>query len=768
MIHLRTFGGVDLRDSAGVDMRPVLAQPKRLALLAYLALAEASAFRRRDKIVALFWPELDDDHARGSLRQALSFLRRALGEGVIVTRGDEEIGVSRRVLECDASLFLDACGAGRDQEAMALYRGDFLDGFFVSDVAPELQSWVDDQRAELRRRAANSLWSLADATRADGNGASAAAFARQAAAFAPDDESEVARLVKFLDGIGDRAGAIAAYEKFAARLNEDYEVEPAPETQALVRAIRTRTEAAPSPALAAPPHSTVALNESSRDAVERTAERDRPPRRRWPVYAAAMVVLVGGYFIVTTNRAAPLDPEQVTVAVLPFEDLSGDRSHQYVADGITDELITDLAANGALRVINTPTMVSYRDSALTPQTIAARLHADVVVSGALHFFGDTVHQTVQLSAARQSRMLSAETFDGTRGELLRIQRDVARALTRRIRGTRVAAAEAELGRSPPQNAEAIDQYVRGRHWLDKPSFPNLNKSIDLFGQALDSDATFARAQAGIGDAYVRLGYGSWLAPGDAFPKAEAAAWKALELDSTLAEPHATLGFVQMYYHWDWAAAEREFQRSLALNSSYATAHEWYGLYLAAMGRFHEARLHERQAEELDPLATTIAGTTGWVLHYAGRQDSAERKLRVALRMDSTFWLGRFYLGRVYQAQGKLDSALAEYASAGPLRTWVPTVAAEGYVYGLSGRRGDADATLARMDSMARRGQYVTAYAVALVHASLGNRDSAFAWLERGVRERTHWLVWLQRDPRWAPIRGDPRFAALVREVGLPK
>src|SRR5512142_1928410 len=147
-------------------MRPVLAQPKRLALLAYLALAEASGFRRRDKTVALFWPEVDDEHARGSLRQALSFLRRTLGEGVIVTRGDEEIGVSRRALECDASLFLDACAAGRDQEAIAVYRGDFLDGFFVSDAAPEFQAWVDDQRAELRRRAAKSLWSLADALRA--------------------------------------------------------------------------------------------------------------------------------------------------------------------------------------------------------------------------------------------------------------------------------------------------------------------------------------------------------------------------------------------------------------------------------------------------------------------------------------------------------------------------------------------------------------------------------------------------------------------------
>jgi serine/threonine-protein kinase len=155
-----------------------------------------------------------------------------------------------------------------------------------------------------------------------------------------------------------------------------------------------------------------------------------------------------------------------------------------------------------------------------------------------------------------------------------------------------------------------------------------------------------------------------------------------------------------------------------------------------------------------------------VLHYSGRQDDAERELQVALRMDSTFTLGHLYLGRVYQAKGQMDSALSQYATTGPLRSWVPTVAAEGYVYGVLGRRREAQAALVRMDSLSRR-QYVTAYAVALVHTALGQRDSAFAWLAQGVRERTHWLVWLNRDLRWAPLRADPRFQALVHEVGLP-
>jgi serine/threonine-protein kinase len=185
-----------------------------------------------------------------------------------------------------------------------------------------------------------------------------------------------------------------------------------------------------------------------------------------------------------------------------------------------------------------------------------------------------------------------------------------------------------------------------------------------------------------------------------------------------------------------------------------------------MGRYDEALAHERRAQELDPLSPSIACTTGWVLHYSGRQDDAERELLVALRMDSTFVLAHLYLGRIYQAKGQLDSALSQYGATGALRSWVPTVAGEGYVLGILGRRQEAHAALARMNSLSRR-QYVTAYAVALVHAALGQRDSAFAWLERGVRERTHWLVWLNRDQRWAPLRADERFEKLVREVGLP-
>jgi tetratricopeptide (TPR) repeat protein len=315
------------------------------------------------------------------------------------------------------------------------------------------------------------------------------------------------------------------------------------------------------------------------------------------------------------------------------------------------------------------------------------------------------------------------------------------------------------------NPEALDLYVRGRYYWNKRG-PGLLKSIQLFTDALDIDPRFALAWSGMADAYVQLGYASALAPSDAFLKAREAANKAIALDSTMAEPHATLAFVKMYYEWDWQGAEREFSQALKLNPSYATAHEWYGLFLTAMGRFDEARAHEQRAQELDPLSTAIGGTAAWVLYYTGRNEEAARALDITLREDSAFALGHLYRGRVYEVAGDPARALAQYEATGPLRTWVPTIAAEGHLYGSQQRPREAKAILSRLDSLSHH-QYVTAYGVALVYAGLGQRDSAFAWLERGLEERTHWMVWLNRDPRWRPLRGDPRFARLTRLMKLP-
>ena len=235
----------------------------------------------------------------------------------------------------------------------------------------------------------------------------------------------------------------------------------------------------------------------------------------------------------------------------------------------------------------------------------------------------------------------------------------------------------------------------------------------------------------------------------------------------LAEPHASLGYYYLYYDWDWDSADREFQRALALNPSYATAREWYSLELAATGRLDEAEAQVKRAVELDPLSIPIASTAGWISHYAGKQEKAERILRGALEMDSTYAAAHLYLGRVLQVQGRNREALAEYTIANRLRWTIPSIAAMGYMEAAMGHGADARKRLVQFDSL-RRSQFVTAYAVALVYTSLGDKDAAFHWLDKAVDQRTHWLVWLNRDRRWDPLRADPRFHALVRRVGLPQ
>jgi DNA-binding SARP family transcriptional activator/TolB-like protein/Tfp pilus assembly protein PilF len=760
MIRLRTLGGVEVTDSAGRDVQTVLAQPKRLVLLTYLALADGPRFRRRDTVVALFWPELDEEHARGALRQALSFLRRALGEDVIVARGEEEIGVDRARLNLDAFDFEAACDAGRPADALGLYQGDFLKGVFATRGAPELEQWVDTERARLRRLAGAAAWRLADEARAVGERRQAADFARYAASFASHDEVEIRRLIELLDAVGDRAGAVLAYESFAGRLAADLGVEPSATTQALIGTVRGRV---PADQHAAGELAAAAPDEGAGTHQSIVPERDRRSRLI-PVAIALGVLAIAGY---VANRS-PFRPRRLTVAVLPVEDVGGDTVSLYVANGVTHQLITDLAQIGSLDVISSSTMLQYRGSTAPVSKIASDLGASAVVSGAVQHLGDTVRMTAQLLSADGNKINWAQTFQGTRGDLLRIQRELARAIAMQLQPTLTDAQRAGLARGSMLNPEALDQYVRARHWWNRRGRGGLLQSIQFFNQALDIEPSFALAHSGMADAYVQLGYGSLLRPDDAFPKAREAARRALSYDSTLAEPHATLGYVHMYYDWDWPAAEREFQRALALNPGYATAHEWYGLYLTAMGRFRDALLHERRAQELDPLSVAVAGTAAWTLHYIGRQDDAEREARIALRDDPAFELGHFYLGRILQARGELDSAVAHYAATGRLLNWIPTIAANGYVLALQGRRREAEATLARMDSLAQS-EYVTPYAVALVHAALGRTDSAFHWLDRAVEERTHWLVWLRRDTRWNTLRADPRFEALATRVGnLPR
>ncbi len=491
-------------------------------------------------------------------------------------------------------------------------------------------------------------------------------------------------------------------------------------------------------------------------------------RRRVVLAGAAGMIVIAAVLGLGVVRGGSRGLEHIgSLAVLPIDNLTGDTNQVYMADALTDEFITDLAQLGALRVIARASVMQYKGTSKPIPQIARELGVDAVLTGSLQRVGDALRISVQLSSAKTGRTIWAHGHDGSVSDILRLQSAVASAAAQQIR---VKLTLGERGRltagAPAVNPAAYQAYVKGRYWWNRRGRSNLLQAIGFFQEALERDPSYAPAYSGMADAYVQLGYGGHLTPAETFPKARAAAERALELDSSLAEPHASLGFCDLYYEWDWAAADREFRTALALNPNYATAHEWYSLFLAAVGRLEEAQAHSQRAVELDPLSVPIASTAGWIAHYGGKQDEAERRLKDAIAMDTLNPLAHLYLGRVFQSQGKNADAIAEYERLGALRNWVPTVAGMGYVEAAMGNRRGGLRALAQLDSM-RRTTYVTAYGVALVYAALGDKDRAFAYLDRAVKERTHWLVWLRRDFRWAPLRADPRFEEIARRVGLP-
>lgn len=457
-----------------------------------------------------------------------------------------------------------------------------------------------------------------------------------------------------------------------------------------------------------------------------------------------------------------------SVAVLPLENLSGNPAEDYFADGMTDALITDLAKVRALRVISRTSVMPYKTTRKPLPEIARELNVDAVVEGAVVRSGDHVRITAQLIYAPTDRHLWAEEYDRNLRDVISLQNEVAAAIAREVRVTLTPEEQAGLARRPPVNLAAYEAYLKGRYYWNQRTEAGLRKGIEFFEQAIEFDPTSALAYSGLADCFTGLGYLSNLAPKDAFPQAKEAATRALELDATLAEPHASLAYARLYYDWDWVEAEREFHRALALNPNYATGHHWYSVYLTATGRPQEALAEIERARQLDPLSLVINTDIGFEAYYTGHYDEAIHQLRTVLAANPNFPLAHLWLGRTYQQKRMHQEAITEYKAAGSvLRDWPITMAAIGNIYGLSHQRREALKILAELKELSKK-KYVTSYGVALVYAGLGENDQAFAWLNKGYEERTHWLVWLKLDPRWDSLRSDPRFTELLRRVGLSR
>lgn len=325
----------------------------------------------------------------------------------------------------------------------------------------------------------------------------------------------------------------------------------------------------------------------------------------------------------------------------------------------------------------------------------------------------------------------------------------------------------QLARQATQNADAYRAYLQGRHDWNRRSEEGLRRAIERFQDAVEMDPRFALAYSGLADCYATLGYLNHMSPAEAFPAARRCATKALELDPSLAESHASMAFVKLYFDWDWSGADVDFRRAIALDPNYAPTHQWYSIYLLAAGRVSEA-LHEIQlARQCDALSVPINSDLGFHYYYTGCYEEAVKQLQFVLEMNKDFAPAHLWLGRTYQELGRFEAALAEFRRVEEsLPEWPVSIAARGFVTGIAGRADDAREILADLKRLAAR-KFVTPYGIALVHAGLGENEAAFAWLNKAFDERAHWLVWLRLDPRWNALRHDPRFSELVSRMRFP-
>jgi TolB-like protein/Tfp pilus assembly protein PilF len=450
-----------------------------------------------------------------------------------------------------------------------------------------------------------------------------------------------------------------------------------------------------------------------------------------------------------------------------LKNLSGNPTDDYFADGMTDELITNLAKISALRVTSYTSVSKYKASSKPLPQVARELQVDAIVEGAVLRSGDQIRITAQLIYAPRDQHLWAEEYQRYLRDVLYLQREVARDIAQQVRVTLTPNEQNRLNTAGAVDPAAYESYLRGRSYWNQRSEASLHKAIEQFNKAIEIDPRYAPAYSGTADCYTTLGYLSYLDPLDAFPRARDAATKAIELDPSLAEAHASLAYYNLYHAWNWAESEMEFKRAIELNPNYATAHEWYSYYLLAMGRMEQAWTEVNRARELDPLSVVISTDVGFNYFYRHDYDGAISQLRQTLAVSPKFPLAHLWLGRAYQQKKMYAEAIDEFNKTDEaLPGWVVTLAGTGNAYGESGHQAEAKQVLIRLDQMSR-GKYVTPYGVALVYAGLDDKDQAFAWLNKAYEGRNHWLVWLNRDPRWDGLRSDPRFADLKKRIGLP-
>jgi TolB-like protein/DNA-binding winged helix-turn-helix (wHTH) protein/Flp pilus assembly protein TadD len=522
-----------------------------------------------------------------------------------------------------------------------------------------------------------------------------------------------------------------------------------------------------SPEFATQPRPTAEARDRPALAGKLARLKNLPPSLAWKISVFVLLVLMAAlatWKLHSWNRSSPVIR---SLAVLPLESLSSDASQDYFADGMTDELISDLGQISALRVISRTSVMAYKHARKPLPQIARELNVDAVVEGTVLRSGDQVRITAQLIEASTDKHLWSQSYEGELRDTLALQNKVARAIADQIRISLNPKEQAALKSVKIVNPEAYESFLKGRYFWNKRTVDGLKVALVYFNQAIEEDPKYAQAYSGLADTYSLLGDWQYavMTPKEAFPKAKAAAIKALELDNALGEAHNSLAFCFDAFDWDLDSAGKEFLRAIELNPGYATAHHWYAWHLSVSGRYDEAIAEMRKAENLDPLSLIINADLAELLVIAHSYDESIRQSRKTIEMDPRFALAHNQLGQAYLQKQMHDEAVAELQKAVQLSGGSPTCVANlARAYAVSGKRNEAVKLLSDLKRRSSPG-YSDASEIATIYASLGDPDQAMNWLEKAYEERFNPSVLLR--PGFDPLRSDPRFQDLLRRVGLP-
>jgi TolB-like protein/DNA-binding winged helix-turn-helix (wHTH) protein/Tfp pilus assembly protein PilF len=496
------------------------------------------------------------------------------------------------------------------------------------------------------------------------------------------------------------------------------------------------------------------------------ARKGRLWTRHWGLVLLALVLGVSILALWVFRSRAQTPTGIRSLAVLPLENLSGDPAQNYFADGMTDELITDLAQISALRVISRTSAMVYKDARKPLPQIARELNVDAVVEGSVLRSGDRVRITAQLIEARTDKHLWSQSYEGELRDTLAVQNSVARAIADQIRINLTPQEQAALRSVDVVNPAAYESYLKGRFFWNKRTADGLRVALAYFNQAIGEDPKYARSYAGLADTYALLGDWQYAAmpAKEAFPKAKAAAIKALELDSSLGEAHNSLAFVLDGFDWDLDAAGKEFRRAIELNPGYATAHHWYAWHLSLLGRYDKAIGEMRKAQNLDPLSLIINADLAELLVIAHSYDESMQQSLKTIEMDPNFALAHNQLAEAYIQKHMYGKALEQLQKAVQMSGDSPTIVANlARAYALSGKRSEAVQLLNGLKKRSELGN-LSAPEIATVYASLGDTDQAMNWLEKAYNDRFNPGVLLR--PGFDPLRSDSRFQDLVHRTGL--